>query len=107
MYVARPGMADRLAGRFPGLHALVRNKYFVDETYDALMVHPVLRASRELLWQSLDVKVVDGAVNGAGRMVRAWSGILKGMQNGLARSYAAWILLGAAALLGFLMMQRG
>ena len=36
---------------FPGLHRLLLNKYYVDEIYDAAIVHPIQRASTEGLWK--------------------------------------------------------
>jgi NADH-quinone oxidoreductase subunit L len=63
MYLRRPGMADRLAERFRGLYALLLNKYWVDELYNAVFVDFGKRLCRGF-W-SVDAKGVDGAVNGA------------------------------------------
>ena len=57
MYVAKPGMADSLAGSVRGLYTLVYNKYFVDEIYDAAVVKPVVGGSREVLWKGVDAGV--------------------------------------------------
>ena len=62
MYLGRPGMADRLAARFRGLHALLLNKYWVDEFYIAIFVDFGKRLCGRL-W-TVDAKGVDGAVNG-------------------------------------------
>ncbi len=107
VYIARPGTADALAHRMSGVHRLLVNKYFVDEIYDATVVNPTVNGSREVLWKAIDVGVVDGAVNGIGSAVQAWAGYLKYVQNGLVRSYAAWILLGAIVILSFIAMHRG
>jgi len=98
-YVAKPGLPDRIAASFGGLYKLIYNKYFVDEIYDAAVVNPVVAGSREVLWKVVDVAVIDGAVNGAGNRARGIGGVLKRLQSGNIRSYAAWVLLGSVLLL--------
>ena len=53
----------------------------------------------------VDTKVIDGAVNGVGRGVKGASERLRPLQNGLVRSYAAGILLGAVGLLVWLLAR--
>jgi len=99
MYVARPGLADAVAGRLGVLYRLVYHKYFVDEIYDAAVVRPVVSGSRVLLWRFFDAAVIDGIVNGIGARARDIGGVLRLAQSGNIRSYAAWVLLGAVLLL--------
>ena len=106
LYVVRPGSAEALAERMRGLYKLLLRKYYVDEIYDAALVNPTVTGSRETLWNGIDVGVVDGAVNGVGRAIHASAAVLKNVQNGLVRSYAAWILLGAVAVLFYIYMLR-
>jgi len=54
---------------------------------------------------AFDAKVVDGAVNGIGSEVRAASGLLRKVQNGLVRSYAFVIGLGAVVLLAWFLLR--
>ena len=105
-YVSHPESAGALASRLKGIYQLLGHKYYVDELYGAALVRPTLKASDELLWKRLDVGVIDGAVNGAGSGVQAIGSALKRLQNGLVRSYAAWILLGAAAVLLYVSVFR-
>jgi NADH-quinone oxidoreductase subunit L len=80
---------------------LLENKYYVDEVYDAALINPIKAGSREGLWRFFDVGVIDGVVNGLGRGTAALGGVLRYMQAGFVRSYAAIILLGALAVLGY------
>jgi NADH-quinone oxidoreductase subunit L len=80
---------------------LLENKYYVDEVYDAALVNPIKVGSREGLWRLVDVGVIDWAVNGVGRGLTAAGGVLRYLQPGLVRSYAAIILLGALAVVGY------
>jgi NADH-quinone oxidoreductase subunit L len=93
--------ADMVASRFAGLHRLLQNKYYVDEAYDATVVQPIRIASEEGLWKIVDVKVIDGTVNGAARLVGALGGGMRLMQTGSVRAYAASLFFGAVAILGY------
>jgi len=106
LYVKRPDAASALADKMKGLHRLLFRKYYVDEIYDAAIVHPTLNASTSLLWKVADAGIIDGAVNGAGGIIQGIGSVLKRVQNGLIRSYAAWILLGTVAVLLYITMFR-
>lgn len=80
---------------------ILENKYYVDEVYDAGIVNPIKVGSREGLWRLFDVGVVDGIVNGLGRAVSNIGGLLRYLQPGFVRSYAAIILIGALAVIAF------
>lgn len=80
---------------------LLEEKYYVDEIYDAAIIRPIKTGSREGLWKFFDVGVVDGIVNGMGRGMTSLGGLLRYMQPGFVRSYAAIILLGALAVVGY------
>ncbi|MBS1787022.1 MAG: NADH-quinone oxidoreductase subunit L [Acidobacteria bacterium] len=80
---------------------LLEDKYNVDELYDEVVVHPIETLSREGLWKIVDVKIIDGFVNGAARLFGSISGILRYTQTGFARNYAAVILVGAIAIIGY------
>jgi NADH-quinone oxidoreductase subunit L len=99
LYVAKPALPDQIASSFNGVYQLIYNKYFVDEIYDAAIVNPVIGGSRDVLWKGLDVAVIDGAVNGLANRARGIGGVLKRLQSGNIRSYAAWVLLGSVFLL--------
>ncbi|HWI16757.1 MAG TPA: proton-conducting transporter membrane subunit, partial [Vicinamibacterales bacterium] len=91
----------RLAAQYPGVHKLLLNKYYVDEVYDATIVQPIKVVSTEGLWRGFDVKVVDGAVNGAGYLVSGVSIVLRLLQNGSVKTYAASMFVGAVAVLAY------
>jgi NADH-quinone oxidoreductase subunit L len=92
---------ERLAAQYPGVHKLLLNKYYVDEVYDATIVQPIKVVSTEGLWRGFDVKVVDGAVNGAGYLVSGVSIVLRLLQNGSVKTYAASMFVGAVAVLAY------
>jgi NADH-quinone oxidoreductase subunit L len=107
MYVQKPASAGALTARFHSLHRVLFRKYYVDEVYDAVVINPTVAVSNRVLWKGFDIGIIDGSVNGVGETVQACANVLKNVQNGLIRSYAAWILIGAAAVLLYIAVLRG
>jgi len=79
---------------------LLENKYYVDEIYDAALIHPIEGVSREGLWKILDVGVIDGLLHSIGEVVTEAGRLGRYLQAGFVRGYAAIILLGALILIG-------
>ena len=83
------------------MYRLLLNKYYVDEVYDTAVVKPIRTASEHVLWQGVDVGVIDGAVNGTALAVGTGSGVLRRLQTGSVRAYAASLLLGVVVVMGY------
>jgi NADH-quinone oxidoreductase subunit L len=98
-YVVRPSLADSFAKSMGGLYRLVFNKYFVDEVYNATVVQPTIGGSRLVLWKGIDAGLIDGMVNGVGARARGVGNVLRLLQSGNIRSYAAWVVLGSIVVL--------
>jgi NADH-quinone oxidoreductase subunit L len=94
-YIRKPDAAKRAMQSMHGLYSLVYNKYFIDEVYGALIIRPLLWISTNVLWHGVDETLIDGTVNGTARVAREAGGQLRELQSGNARSYAAWVLVGA------------
>ena len=92
-YVASPGLADAFTKSLSGLY-----KVF-DTIYDVVVVKPVVGISRTVLWKGVDAGLIDGTVNGVGNRSRGVGGILRLLQSGYIRSYAAWVVLGSVLVL--------
>ena len=97
--------ADRMARRFAGARRLLENKYYVDEIYDAAIVQPIQIVSQEGLWKRLDVRVIDGAVNGVADTVGGMSELLRRLQTGSVRAYAASVFVGVVCILGYYLLR--
>ena len=100
-FLANRAAADRMADRFAGVHRLLANKYDVDEIYDAAIVQPIQIVSEDGLWKGVDVGLIDRAVNGVGRTVAEGGDILRRVQTGSVRAYAASLFLGVVLILGY------
>ena len=79
---------------------ILENKYYVDEIYDAAIIHPIEVGSREGLWKIIDIGVIDGFLHRLGEAVTETGRVARHLQAGFVRGYAAIILLGALVLIG-------
>jgi NADH-quinone oxidoreductase subunit L len=104
-FLRRREAAARLSRRFSGVYRLLLNKYYVDEAYNAAIVNPVVVGSEKGLWKGIDAGVIDGAVNGVGRLVRGASSTLRTVQTGSVRAYAASVLIGVVLILAYLVWR--
>ena len=100
-FLVNRGAADRVAERFAGAHRLLANKYYVDEIYDAGLVQPIRIVSEEGLWKGVDAGVIDRAVNGVAGIVGGGGEILRRLQTGSVRAYAASVFVGVVLILGY------
>jgi NADH-quinone oxidoreductase subunit L len=101
-YIKSPETPKRLAKSLHGLYMLLLNKYYVDEIYLALIIRPLLWVSTHILWQTIDLGLIDGTVNGVARVARETGGELRRLQSGNTRSYATWVVFGALGFTGLL-----
>ncbi len=100
-FVADPRRAESVAQSFSGLRTVLLNKYYVDEAYDAAIVQPLKITSEQVLWKVVDANGIDGAVNGAAESVGGLGELLRRLQTGSVRAYAASLLLGAVLVFGY------
>jgi NADH-quinone oxidoreductase subunit L len=97
--------ADRMAQQFAGVHRVLDRKYYVDDIYDAAVVQPIRILSEEALWKGVDVRFIDGAVNGVAETIRGGSEVLRRLQTGSVRAYAASLFLGVVMVLGYFLWR--
>jgi NADH-quinone oxidoreductase subunit L len=95
------GVAARIAQRAGALYVWVRNLFWVDELYDAMIIRPFYAISR--VFTAFDRWVVDGLVNAIGITADITGQVIKLFQTGLVRNYALMFLLGVVAILYYLL----
>lgn len=88
-------------GGLSGLQKLLNNKYYVDEIYGAIVVNPLKKISN-FAGGIVDKYVVDGAVNGLGRGVRAVGNTLRVIQTGDLQTYGILMLGGLLVAILFI-----
>jgi NADH-quinone oxidoreductase subunit L len=118
------------AERYPAVHRLLVNKYWVDEIYDATVVKGTWAMTRIL--NRFDAGVIDGAVNGTRNatvgssllsgffdkyvvdglvnlsawFARMWSYFMRKLQTGFVSQYALVMAVGVFVLVCFYVLAR-
>ena len=81
-----------------GIRRLLYRKWYVDELYDRVVVRPIVAGSR-FLWKVVDAGVVDGLVNAAGSLSRAFGFVGSMFQTGAVNTYAFILTAGVVFIL--------
>lgn len=90
----------RLSRNHKGIYRLLLNKYKLDEFYFAGIVDVILKASRDFLWKTFDVKGIDGIVNGSANATMSIADAARKLQSGIIQNYALLMTAGIIAILG-------
>jgi NADH-quinone oxidoreductase subunit L len=87
-----------LRSRLAGVHRTLAHGFYVDDAYGRVVVLPGKAASSFAAFV-VDTRVIDGAVNGLGRVFSALAGTGRRVQSGLVRMYALTFLVGVVGVL--------
>jgi NADH-quinone oxidoreductase subunit L len=100
-FLYRPAWADEIARRFHGLQTLLVQKYYFD-WFNENVLAPLARGIGLGLWKGGDQALIDGVmVNGTADTVGRFGGLMRQVQSGYLYSYAFWMMIGLAVLLGW------
>jgi NADH-quinone oxidoreductase subunit L len=100
-YFKKNDRAANLATSASGVYSLLSHKYWVDELYSNVIVKPLTLGSRYVLGWIGEGVIVRGSawlLVGVSTLLGEW---LRRWQSGNLRSYSAWLVAGAAAVLFF------
>ncbi len=106
LFVLRsPERGDALRERLSGLNRVLLNKYYFDWFNERVIV-PLARGIGSVLWRAGDKAIIDGAmVNGSASLIEWFASRMRLLQNGLLYSYAFWMIIGLAVLLGWFLVR--
>jgi NADH-quinone oxidoreductase subunit L len=100
-FLYRPAWADWAAHRFRILHTILTQKYYFD-WFNENVIAALARLIGVGLWKGGDQLLIDGVmVNGTADEVSRFGGLLRLVQSGYLYSYAFWMMIGLAVLLGW------
>ncbi len=95
---------DPLASKLGTLYTGAKNKWRVDELYQAILIHPMESAAKELAGP-IDQGWIDGIAVGFGSLTKAISHGWRALENGYVRSYALSILIGVIVMFAWLVLK--
>jgi NADH-quinone oxidoreductase subunit L len=105
LVLRQPQWGDAVRERLPRLNRLLANKYYFD-WFNEKVLAPLTRGLGFVLWRGGDQAVIDGVmVNGTAGMVGWLAGVARQLQSGFLYSYAFWMIIGLAALLGWFLVR--
>jgi NADH-quinone oxidoreductase subunit L len=84
-------------GEATGFGKWMADKFYVDELYEALIIKPI-NALGEFFNRVIERSVIDGLVNGAGRLVQYSSRQLRYLQSGQVGGYVLLMVIGMVIL---------
>ncbi|HEX4305941.1 MAG TPA: NADH-quinone oxidoreductase subunit L, partial [Solirubrobacterales bacterium] len=106
LYVASPETPRRLQERFKAVHTFLYNKWYFDEAIDILVVRPALAVGR-FANRIFERYVIDGAITGGTEETVGRAGaIVRGLQNGIVRTYGLLLIMGAVGLALYFLIQQ-
>jgi NADH-quinone oxidoreductase subunit L len=104
-FLKDPALADAAERRFKGLHTILVNKYYFD-WFNENVIAPLARGIGQVFWRAGDQAIIDGGVvNGSASAIGWFSGVARRVQTGFLYTYAFWMVIGLAALLGWFLMR--
>jgi NADH-quinone oxidoreductase subunit L len=106
LYLSPRGEARRatLYARLQPLVDAARNKFYVDELYGRTIVLPG-KAIASFCAATVDVRLIDGFVNGVGAFIAGSAEGLRRLQTGYVRNYGATFLVGVAVIFSVLVVR--
>ena len=96
-------MADSIAETIKPIHALVENKYWIDELYQNALIKPLISGSR-LLWTKADIGLIDMATYKLTDFIRSAGDGLRSLQTGQLQTYTLMMVVGVVVTLLLMMM---
>jgi len=87
---------EALAKKFAPLYKLSFNKFYIDEIY-LWIIHNIIDGLGKFLWW-VDLKIVDGIVDGIGNTTKVIGSILRRVQTGKLQHYALVLFAGVVIL---------
>ena len=86
-------------------HAILEDAWRFDSTVSSFMAGPGRGSFEATTW--FDQNIIDGAVNGVGKITQKVSTRLRSTQTGLIRSYALGMVIGAVAIIAYFVSRMG
>jgi NADH-quinone oxidoreductase subunit L len=104
----RKGLADDGSDpterRLGGFAAVLANAYYIDVVWSRFVAGPG-RSAFDWLSNTVDTKVIDGAVNGVGWLARSGGDALRRVQTGRVRNYALAIFAGVVVVFVYVLSR--
>jgi len=104
-FLHRPQWADAWARALAPIRTLLLNKYYFD-WFNEKVLSTLARGLGFTLWKGGDQVLIDGVlVNGSAATIGWFGSMVRRVQSGYLYSYAFWMVIGLAVLLGWFLVR--
>ena len=101
LYIKWPHLPDVIDSRLKPLRFVLENKYFFDWINEKLIA-PASRALGTAFWKGGDTAIIDRTIiDGSASVIGAVASVVRRVQSGFLYSYAFWMVIGLAVMLGW------
>jgi len=105
LYIKWPHLPDVIAAKLRPLIVVLENKYFFD-WFNEKFFAGGSRLLGKFFWKVGDQTLIDaGMVDGSARTIGFVAGVVRRVQSGFLYSYAFWMIIGLAVMLGWFLTR--
>jgi NADH-quinone oxidoreductase subunit L len=105
LYIKKPQLPDVIAAKFRPIIVVLENKYFFDWFNEKFFAGGG-RLLGKFFWWAGDQKLIDGVVvDGSAKGIGFIAGVVRRVQSGFLYSYAFWMVIGLAVMLGWFLTR--
>jgi NADH-quinone oxidoreductase subunit L len=101
LYIKKPELPGLIDSRLKPIRVVLENKYYFD-WFNENVLAAGSRFLGKVFWKVGDQAIIDGAVIGGSTGFIGWSAsVIRRVQSGFLYSYAFWMVIGLAVMLGW------
>jgi NADH-quinone oxidoreductase subunit L len=105
MYIKWPHLPDVIDSKLKPLRWVLEHKYGFD-AFNEKIIAPFSRLLGKIFWKGGDEGIIEtGVVNFSANSIGFIAGIVRRVQSGFLYSYAFWMVIGLAAMLGWFLTR--
>jgi NADH-quinone oxidoreductase subunit L len=105
LYIWKPHLPDVIDSKLKPLRWVLENKYGFD-AFNEKVIAPLSRGLGKIFWKGGDTAIIDtGIIGGTTGLIDWTAGVIRRIQTGFLYSYAFWMVIGLAAMLGWFLMR--
>jgi NADH-quinone oxidoreductase subunit L len=101
LYIKWPHLPDAIDAKLKPLRVVLENKYWFD-WFNENVLAAGSRLLGKIFWKGGDTAIIDTTIiNGSANLVGWTAGVVRRVQSGFLYSYAFWMMIGLAVMLGW------
>ena len=105
LYIKWPDLPGVIDSKLKPLRVVLENKYWFD-WFNENVLAAGSRLLGKIFWKGGDRRIIDGAIiDGSAELIGWFAGVVRRVQSGFLYSYAFWMMIGLAVMLGWFLTR--